>query len=208
MRAIARVFCAALLAASCSGDGDGGGGVTEPPGSGTLEGRVSGPGGGVPDARVTLSGGGSTETNRDGDFSFSGLEPGQFTVSVQPPSDFRLATGEEASKSATVASGGTASVNWGVVLIDTQARTVEVALNASSFSSADVTIPVGSTVNWVNQTAITHTISPDDPDQTGVWEDVTISGEGTEFDHTFGSTGTFDYVCKLHAGMTGVVRVH
>ena len=199
-------LCALLLTAACSGDGNGG--VTNPPGRGTLNGVVSGPGGPVPEAQVILTGVGQQETNGEGRFSFANVEPGPKTISVSPPAGWQLAGGEVAQKTATVAAGGTVSVNWSLRLGATVPVTVEVGLAAATFNSRDVTVPVGSTIRWVNQTAITHTISPNSPSQAGTWTDVTISGQGTEFAHTFGTAGTFDYVCKLHSGMTGVVRVH
>lgn len=202
------ILAALLLIAGCGGDD--GGGVTQPDPdeTGRLQGEVTGPGGPIPEAVVTLTGGGEVTTGADGMFVFDDLDVGEATVTISPPAGFQLAQGEMTSKTATITSGGTASVGWSLRLSDTSPRTLEIGLTATSFSDPDVTIPVGSTVNWVNQTAITHTITPDDPAQPGTWVDETISGEGTEFDHTFGMAGTFDYVCKLHSGMTGVVRVH
>jgi plastocyanin len=206
MRRSVWTVAAILLSAGCGG-GDGGG-VTTPPGGGTLQGEVTGPGGPVPGAQVSLSGGGNAETDDEGRFSFTNLEPGAKTVTVTPPAAFVLATGETAAKSATVPDGGSVSVAWSVRLSDGTPRSQEIGLSASTFSPRDVILPVGSSVTWVNQTSITHTISPNDPAQTGAWTDETIGGQGTEFDHTFATAGTFDYVCKLHSGMNGVVRVH
>jgi plastocyanin len=199
-----RLMAVVAVLAACGGDG---GGVVDPDG-GTLQGTVTGPGGGIPDALVSLSGGGSVRTEEDGTFSFDDVSAGQHTVTVTPPSEFQLASGETAAKSVSVSSGGTANVSWNVRLTNTSPRTVQVTMTAATFNAAEVTIPVGSTVNWVNQTATTHTISPTDASKPGSWDDTTISGLNADFDHTFGTAGTFDYVCKLHQGMTGVVRVH
>lgn len=207
-RFVLPVTAALFLFVGCGGDGGGDGGPTEPQGKGTLSGEVAGPGGGIPGARVAIQGGPSVETNSEGEYSISDLEAGAKTVTVTPPAGFTLATGETASKSATVTANGTVTMNWSVRLTDTAPTAVEVGLSSNRFISDDVTVPVGSTVTWYNQTAITHTISPNNPSQAGTWEDQTISGEGTEFQHTFGTAGTYDYVCKLHSGMTGVIRVH
>lgn len=195
-----------FLASGCGGDG--GGGVTEPPDTGTLQGTVSGPGGPIPEVQISLTGGGTTQTDSDGAFSFANVTPGQKTVTITPPGAFQLASGETAAKSASVTAGGSATVTWNLRLVDTSPTTVEVALNATTFSPRDVTVPVGSTINWSNATATAHTISPNAPNAPGAWPDTNISGQGTEFDHTFSTAGTFDYVCKLHSGMSGVVRVH
>ena len=201
------VWATAVLTVATGCGGDGGGGPVDPNG-GTLQGTVTGPGGPIPGAQVSLTGGGSVETDGDGAYTFDDVEAGSKTVTVTPPTGFQLAQGETAAKSVTVASGGTATVNWSVRLADTSPRTVEIGMTANRFSDEDVAVPVGSTINWVNQTSVTHTISPNDPNKAGTWDDTTISGQGTEFDHTFDTAGTFDYVCKLHSGMTGVVRVH
>lgn len=196
-----------FLAAACSGDG--GGTITPPdPDGGTLRGTVTGPGGPIPEAEIAVSGGGTMRTNGDGEFSFSNVPAGQKTVTITPPSGFELASGETAAKSANVPEGGTATLTWSLRLADTDPRDVEVGLTATTFTPRDVTIPVGSTIVWVNQTAVAHTISPNQPNEAGTWVDTNISGLNTEFEHTFSTAGTFDYVCKLHAGMTGVVRVH
>lgn len=197
------ILSAFLVAGACGGDD-----VTNPPGAGTLDGRVTGPGGPIPEAQVVITGGATQETDDEGRYTFNNVAAGQQTVTVTPPSGFVLASGETAAKSVTVTEGATASVDWSVRLSDTAPRTVEVGLSASSFNSADVTVPVGSTIKWENQAAITHTISPSIPTQVGTWVDVTVTADGEVFDHTFGTAGTFDYICKLHSGMAGVIRVH
>lgn len=84
----------------------------------------------------------------------------------------------------------------------------EVSLNASSFSPSSVTIAKGGTVKWVNTAAIAHTVTPDNPSQTGVWASQNIPAQnGATFSHTFGTVGTYEYECQLHSGMTGTVRV-
>ena len=201
-RVVGLLLVSALWA--CGGDG---GGVTPPGAEGSIQGQVTGPGGGVPGAQVTLAGGGTMETGSDGTFRFDDVGTGNHSLSVSPPSGFALAASETGTKSVEVAANTTASVSWSVRLADATPVAVEVGLTASSFDDDDVTMPVGSTVTWVNRTAITHTITPDQA-LPGGWTDITIQGEGTEFEHTFGTAGTFEYVCRLHAGMTGVVRVH
>jgi plastocyanin len=194
-----------LFASGCGSDG---GGTTNPPGTGIISGEVTGQGGAIPGAQVALTGGASQMTTSEGKFTFNNVTAGAHTVTVTPPTGFQLDPGETAARSATVTAGGTVNVNWGLRLTDTTPRTVGVGLNATTFSSSDVTIPVGSTIEWTNLTAITHTISPNQPGKAGTWPEQNISGQGTTFDFTFGTAGTFDYICKLHAGMDGVIRVH
>src|SRR5829696_7578113 len=107
-----RAFLAIALLAACGGGGDDAG--TTPPTTGTVSGRVATGSESVAGATVTLSGGASrtTTTNNLGNFSFTALAPGAYSVAVTLPAAFALATGEPASRNATVAAGQTATVNW------------------------------------------------------------------------------------------------
>jgi plastocyanin len=85
---------------------------------------------------------------------------------------------------------------------------VEVQMQATTFSPADVSVAVGGSVLWRNSAAIAHTITPDNAAQAGVWVNQNVPAQTSfTFTHTFATTGTFNYTCLLHAGMTGVVRV-
>lgn len=86
--------------------------------------------------------------------------------------------------------------------------TTTVQMNAATFSPSEVTISRGSTVRWVNAAAIAHTITPTVTTQAGVWGNVNVPAQQNfTFSHTFNTAGTFNYVCNLHAGMTGRVTV-
>ena len=74
------------------------------------------------------------------------------------------------------------------------------------FSPSDVTISAGTTVRWVNQSSLTHTVTPDGHSEWTRWE---TTSSGQTFEHTFSTTGVFEYFCEPHVsqGMTGVIRV-
>lgn len=197
-----------FVLAGCSG-GDNG---TEPeptPETGAISGTVVEGSAGVPGAAIALSGGGGTATtNANGEFSFSNVEVGSYTLTVTLPEGFTLADGESASKSVTVTADQTATVSWGAIADDPPAQqNAAVTLTASSFDPSSVTITVGSTVQWTNGTATAHTITPNNSSQTGAWADESISGDGATFSHTFDTTGEYDYHCSIHAGMTGEIIV-
>ncbi len=88
---------------------------------------------------------------------------------------------------------------------------VEVHLTSSlSFSPSELTIEPGTTVRWINDTDISHTVTPDDPNQPGVWQRQVTDEAGTVFEHTFDQADqSYDYHCEPHRsqGMTGVVQV-
>jgi plastocyanin len=80
----------------------------------------------------------------------------------------------------------------------------------SRFSPNDITIDPGTTVRWQAATSEMHTITPDNPQQTGVWSRVVSTTTGTVLTHTFNTAGqTYTYHCEPHLaiGMTGTIRV-
>ena len=77
------------------------------------------------------------------------------------------------------------------------------------FSPATVTIAPGTTVRWINDAALGHTVTPDNAAQPGAWTSQALTTQNQVFDHTFNTPGTYNYHCEPHRldGMTGVVVV-
>lgn len=67
------------------------------------------------------------------------------------------------------------------------------------FSPKIITVNVGDTVKWENETDAPHTVTSD----TGVWDSGNMN-EGDEFSFTFKKAGTYPYYCKYHGGRGGV----
>jgi len=77
------------------------------------------------------------------------------------------------------------------------------------FDPAEVTIAPGDTVHWVWDSD-NHNIAPGSTPEGAEWEGhPEIANAGTEYSHTFETTGTFEYVCEPHvaSGMEGSVVV-
>jgi len=74
---------------------------------------------------------------------------------------------------------------------------------ANVFSPGTLDITVGQTVTW-SFSAVDHNVifNP----VTGAPQDIAITRNGS-VSRTFNTAGTFPYVCTLHAGMTGTIRV-
>jgi plastocyanin len=81
---------------------------------------------------------------------------------------------------------------------------VEVAMADDRFVPDAITVPVGTTVTWVNKGSNQHSIAAYDHS----FESGTLE-TGDRFSHTFSVPGTVRYLCKHHArhGMIGTVTV-
>ena len=82
----------------------------------------------------------------------------------------------------------------------------QVCMTATSFNPATITVTAGTTVQWRNTSGVTHTVTSSARSAETFDQQVT-SGSGG-FSHQFGTTGTYQYFCKLHAGMNGTVIVN
>jgi plastocyanin len=93
-------------------------------------------------------------------------------------------------------------------LLEAQAAAEEeVKVIDINFQAKVVDVPVGTTVTWVYDGALPHTVTSD----TNVFNSGTM-GEGDVFTFTFTEAGSFPYFCKFHggtggSGMSGVVNV-
>jgi len=78
----------------------------------------------------------------------------------------------------------------------------EITIDNFTFTPKELTVPVGTTVKWLNHDDIPHTI---------VEKKTTFRSKALDTDEsysfTFTSAGTFDYFCGLHPHMVGQVIV-
>jgi plastocyanin len=78
-------------------------------------------------------------------------------------------------------------------------KVINVRINDLVFEPAAVTVTTGDTIEWINDDFIDHTVTT-----RGRGFDVTIPAGGTRR-LTLEKTGTYDYYCRFHPGMTGKV---
>ncbi len=94
------------------------------------------------------------------------------------------------------------------VTIPNEASDPSCAESGSCFLPGEVTIGVGESVTWHNDSGVIHTVTSgsfeDGPD--GVF-DSSIVMAGDTFTHTFTETGQYEYFCSIHPWMTGTVIV-
>ena len=81
-------------------------------------------------------------------------------------------------------------------------ETTEVKIDNFSFGPATLTVPVGTTVTWINHDDIPHTVVSSD----GVFKSKVLDTD-EKFSFTFSKAGSFPYFCSIHPKMTGKVVV-
>jgi len=94
------------------------------------------------------------------------------------------------------------------VTIPNEAALPSCADSGSCFLPSEVTIGVGETVTWVNDSTTIHTITSGNPDD--VFDDIFDSGiimGGDTFSHTFTEAGQYEYFCSIHPWMQSTVMV-
>jgi plastocyanin len=87
------------------------------------------------------------------------------------------------------------------------AATDTVRVRDIDFDPADIEVTAGTTVTWVNEDVVDHTVTSGpagDPD--GLFDEE-LASEGEDATVTFGEAGTFVYHCDLHRNMVGSVTV-
>ncbi|MDB5289144.1 MAG: hypothetical protein JWL69_385 [Phycisphaerales bacterium] len=77
-----------------------------------------------------------------------------------------------------------------------------VGIDNFSFSPDEITVPVGTTVTWVNHDDVPHTVTSVDKR----FASPALDTDG-RFSQTFTAPGTYAYYCAVHQHMTGKVIV-
>jgi plastocyanin len=78
----------------------------------------------------------------------------------------------------------------------------EVWLQNMAFTPSSITVPVGTTIKWINKDNVTHNVTSN----TAVFSSGPM-GNGAIFTFQFSTAGSFPYTCTIHPSMTGIVIV-
>ena len=81
-------------------------------------------------------------------------------------------------------------------------QTRRVTIDNFTFSPAEVSVPVGTTLVWVNHDDVPHTVVELSRQFSSPALDTDV-----QYVHAFTAAGTYDYVCGIHPHMTGRVAV-
>ncbi|MEE8389542.1 MAG: c-type cytochrome [Anaerolineae bacterium] len=83
-----------------------------------------------------------------------------------------------------------------------KAEEKEVVIQGFAFNPERITVPVGTTVTWVQQDSVLHTVTSKEN-----LFDSGLPSKGDSFSFTFTETGTYEYFCRPHSQMIGTIVV-
>jgi plastocyanin len=83
-----------------------------------------------------------------------------------------------------------------------EAAAPEIKIDNFTFGPAQVKVPAGTTVTWINRDDIPHTVVNTDK----AFKSKVLDTDD-RFSFTFTKAGTFPYFCSIHPKMTGTVVV-
>jgi plastocyanin len=86
---------------------------------------------------------------------------------------------------------------------EAKSSSLEVQVNNFTFSPETLTVPVNSTVTWVNKDDIPHVIASDD----GLFRSNALDTDD-RYSYKFSKPGTYPYYCSVHPKMVGKIVVH
>lgn len=85
----------------------------------------------------------------------------------------------------------------------------QVCMAAATFNPANITVTAGTTVQWLNTSGVTHSVTSVSATET--FDQDVPSGAGG-FSHQFSTAGTYEYYCTFHgtptSGMRGTITVN
>jgi plastocyanin len=83
-----------------------------------------------------------------------------------------------------------------------KASPLEVRVDNFTFGPDTLTVPVNSTVTWVNKDDLPHVIASTD----GVFKSKALDTDD-KYSYTFTKAGTYPYFCSIHPKMVGKIVV-
>jgi len=108
--------------------------------------------------------------------------------------------------STDVAPSGNTPIIGGAENIPAEAKSevVNVDIAGFAFNPGTVNVKVGDTVKWTNNDGAPHTVTASAGSE--IFDSGSLA-KGQVYLHTFTKTGTYQYKCSIHPGMTGIVVV-
>ena len=85
---------------------------------------------------------------------------------------------------------------------DSKLSAAEVNVDNFTFGPETLTVPVDSTVTWLNKDDVPHTVASTD----GVFRSKALDTDD-KYSYTFTKPGTYEYFCSIHPKMVGKIIV-
>ncbi|MGE5205177.1 MAG: cupredoxin family copper-binding protein [Chlamydiota bacterium] len=85
---------------------------------------------------------------------------------------------------------------------ENKAQATEVKVDNFTFSPNTLTVPLNSSVTWINRDDIPHVIASND----GLFKSRALDTD-QKFSYTFTKAGTYPYYCSVHPTMVGKIVV-
>lgn len=85
---------------------------------------------------------------------------------------------------------------------DAKVSPTEVRVDNFTFGPDTLTVPVNSTVTWINKDDVPHVIASSD----GVFKSKALDTDD-KYSYTFSKAGTYPYYCSIHPKMVGKIVV-
>ena len=88
------------------------------------------------------------------------------------------------------------------VSADSKLPAAEVQVDNFTFGPETLTVPVDSTVTWLNKDDVPHVVASND----GVFRSKALDTDD-KYSYTFTKPGTYEYFCSVHPKMVGKIIV-
>jgi plastocyanin len=82
-----------------------------------------------------------------------------------------------------------------------------VTVKLFQYQPGRIQVKAGTTVTWMNEDEIFHTVTAGEPDKKGGGFDAALDGKGKSFSFTFSQPGIYTYYCDRHEHMRGEIEV-
>jgi plastocyanin len=100
----------------------------------------------------------------------------------------------------------TPAESHGSVALQSQSES-RVTIKLFQYQPGRMEVKAGTTVKWMNEDEIFHTVSAGEPGKNGGGFDGVLDGKGKSFSFTFSQPGTYSYYCERHEHMRGEIEV-
>jgi plastocyanin len=113
-----------------------------------------------------------------------------------------MATTVRSLRATTALAAAVTAVTLLLTTVAAQAADQEVKIDNFTFAPQRITVKAGTTVTWINEDDIPHTVAS----SAKLFKSKALDTDD-KFSFTFSTPGTYDYFCSLHPHMTGTILV-